>query len=90
MIHYGKISDACARLSSALLSGKGFLHILQEAGMILNNPLVLVNSRYRVVSSYAPERITDPFLRDVIKAGPILKIILKPCSREMSAFNGTA
>ena len=69
MIHYGKISDACARLSSALLSGKGFLHILQEAGMILNNPLVLVNSRYRVVSSYAPERITDPFLRDVIKAG---------------------
>ncbi|MBR6950519.1 MAG: helix-turn-helix domain-containing protein [Oscillospiraceae bacterium] len=69
MIYCSKVTDACSRLSGALLSGKGFVHILQEAGQLFNNPLLLVNSRYRVVSSYAPERITDPFLSSVVKEG---------------------
>ncbi len=69
MIYCSKVTDSCSRLSSALLSGKGYVHIIQEAGQLFDNPLVLVNNRYRVVSSYAPERITDPFLSSVVKEG---------------------
>ena len=81
LMHHAGIDEGCARLSSALLSGKGLSHIIDTAGRVFGNPIILSDQSFTIIGHSNAEDVSDPFLQAILRDGHYPQSYIRRSSR---------
>ena len=76
------IKEKSLKLYEALVSGEGINHIIEEASKILNNPVTLSDSSYRLIAFSNNTQVDDPIWNDLISLGYSSYDIVKKFNNE--------
>lgn len=69
LMYHTKIEANKSRLCNALLSGKGIQHLISEASVVFNNPIILADNSFAIIASSGADNFSDPFLQEIVQNG---------------------
>lgn len=82
LMYHNRIDDGCARLSSALLSGKGISYIIDTASKVFGNPILLADQSFKIIACSGADDISDPFLQNIVQEGFFPESYIKQTARK--------
>ncbi len=89
LMYHTRIEDGCARLSGALISGKGLNHIISVASQVLHNPIILADQSFKILACSDTDNFSDPFLQSIVQDGYYPESYIKKTVRRKSVISSS-
>lgn len=62
-----EVINSSATLLDSIIKGKGLNNVAEAASEILSNPVIVIDSSYKILAYSDPSQITDPYWKDNIE-----------------------